>query len=145
MELVIIIITIIIIIIIIINSSYYLVLKLLSRYLFFFNKFINSIHIHSARYLTYNWVSIALWTNSKAHCPLLQCPGTSAILAGAYYYFVVSSKYKGQNRFHDLIPDLCRLQAIGDFGISSTVSRPYLKLFSLKLQLELMAGKILNR
>ena len=45
--------------------------------------------------------------NSRAHCPLLQflCT-TSAILAGAHSYFVVSSfKCEGKNSYHDLIPN----------------------------------------
>ena len=43
--------------------------------------------------------------NSSAHCPLLLCiRTTSAILAGAHSYFVVSSfKYEGKNSCHDLI------------------------------------------
>jgi hypothetical protein len=32
-----------------------------------------------------------LWYNSIAPCPLLQCLGTSGILAGAHSYFMVSS------------------------------------------------------
>ena len=45
--------------------------------------------------------------NSRAHCPLLQClRTTSAILAGAHSYFVVSSfKCEGNNSHHDLIPN----------------------------------------
>ena len=45
--------------------------------------------------------------NSRAHCLLLQCLcTTSAILAGAYSYFVVSSfKYEEKNSCHDLIPN----------------------------------------
>ena len=45
--------------------------------------------------------------NSRAHCPLLQClRTTSAILAGARSYFVVSSfKCEGKNSCHDLIPN----------------------------------------
>ena len=47
--------------------------------------------------------------NSRAHCPLMQCLHTaSAILAGAYFYFVVSAfKCKGKNSCHDLIPKPC--------------------------------------
>ena len=44
--------------------------------------------------------------NSRARCPLLQCLSTtSAILAGAHSYFVVSFKCEGKNSSHDLIPN----------------------------------------
>ena len=44
--------------------------------------------------------------NSRLHCPLLQClRTTSAILAGAHSYFVVSSLNVKGNSFHDLIPN----------------------------------------
>ena len=45
--------------------------------------------------------------NSRAHCPLLQClRTTSAILADAHSYFVVSSfKCERKNSSHDLIPN----------------------------------------
>ena len=45
--------------------------------------------------------------NSRAHCPLLQCPHTtSAILPGAHSYFVVSLfKYERKNSCHDLVPN----------------------------------------
>ena len=48
---------------------------------------------------------LALWYNSRAHRPLLQCQRTkSIILAGAHSYFVVSSfKFEGKNSCHDLI------------------------------------------
>ena len=42
--------------------------------------------------------------NSRAHCPLLQCIHTSAILAGAYSYFLVPTfKCEGKNSCHCLI------------------------------------------
>ena len=45
--------------------------------------------------------------NSRTHCSLLQCLRTSsAILAGAHSYFVLSSfKWEGKNRCHDFIPN----------------------------------------
>ena len=48
-----------------------------------------------------------LYYNSRVHCPLLQCLcTTSAILAGAHSYFVVSSfKCEGKNSYHDLNPN----------------------------------------
>jgi hypothetical protein len=48
---------------------------------------------------------LLLCYNSSVHCPLLQClRTTSAILAGAHYYFVVSSfKCEGKYSCHDLI------------------------------------------
>ena len=44
---------------------------------------------------------------NRAHCPLLLClRTTSAILSGAYSYFVVLSfKCEGTNSCHDLIPN----------------------------------------
>jgi hypothetical protein len=44
--------------------------------------------------------------NSRAHYPLLQfLRTTSAILAGAHSYFVVSFKCEGENSCYDLIPN----------------------------------------
>jgi hypothetical protein len=45
--------------------------------------------------------------NSRTHCPLLQCLcTTSATLAGAHTYFMVSSfKCEGKDNWYDLIPN----------------------------------------
>ena len=53
--------------------------------------------------LSFYWL---LSYDSRAHCSLLQfLRSTTAILAGAYSYFVLSSfKFEGKNSYHDLIP-----------------------------------------
>jgi len=56
----------------------------------------------------------SLCYNSRDHCPLLQClRTTSAILAGAQPYFVVSLfKCEGENSCDDLIPNPCILMKL---------------------------------